>query len=120
MSWYLLTEECLAARGCSNPQICAAIENDGGEKTIRKMRQEQKDIRRAAKAVQRAYELNPTASRTAMREQACKFAISSIFLSLIIQVVLSYAITWAIDWLLDRIFDKDEVDPDGVVQVSPE
>jgi hypothetical protein len=55
-----------------------------------------------------------------MREQACKFAISSIFLSLIIQVVLSYAITWAIDWLLDRIFDKDEVDPDGVVQVSPE
>jgi hypothetical protein len=119
MVWDSLTEECLAARGCSESQICAAIASNNEVKPVRKLRQEQRDIRKAAKAVQKAYELNPNATRPEMREQAYQFVISSFLLSLIIQVVLSYAISWAIDWLLDRIFDKDEVASDGVVQVSP-
>lgn len=119
MLWDSLTEECLTARGCSELQICAAVAGIAGERSVRKLRQEQKDIRRAAKAVRKSYELNPNASRSEMREQAYQFVVSSFLLSLIIQVALSYAISWAIDWLLDRIFDKDEA-PDGVVQVSQE
>lgn len=108
MNWEQAIDECYAEQGCTIAQSAGSAV--AGHKLVRR----RDDIRRAANAVRKAYELDPTADRETVRKQACGFVIGGVVLAFFLQAFLSVGIKLAIDWFLDRIYKPKETKNDGI------
>jgi len=108
MNWEQLIDECCVAQDCAIPLVAGS--SVAGHKLVRR----RDDVRRAANAVRKAYELNPTADRETVRKQACGFVIGGVVLAFFLQAFLSVGIKLAIEWFLDRIYKPKETKNAGI------
>lgn len=108
MNWEQLIDECYTEQGCAIAQSAGSAV--AGHKLVRR----RDDIRRAANAVRKAYEMDPTADRETVRKQACGFVIGGVILVFLLQAFLSVGIKLAIEWFLDRIYKPKEAKNVGV------
>ena len=106
MNWDTLYETYCQQNDCSTAQMSAA--QGLSAKSFKKLQRKRDDIQKAANAVKAAYERNPDANRTAMRQEAYKFIGSSIIIGILIQAVLGIIVRKAIEWFLDRVFEQKE------------
>lgn len=105
MNWETLAEELCEAEGCS-PKLMLQASNS--RKQLRKLEKKRRDIQSAGEAVRRAYEANPTGTRTQVRNQAYQFIIGSSLLAIFFHALLSALIKLAIEWFLDRLYNSQE------------
>jgi len=94
VDWTMLEDQCSTLKGCSSRVMKG--------RPSRKQIKDQKEIAKGIAAVRRAYEENPGASESAVREQAHKFLGMSL-VAIFFQFIFPALAKWAIDWAINRL-----------------
>jgi len=111
MNWDAMTAELCTLCDCHPAQLTGMEESS---KKYRQLLRKQNDIHTAAKAVRKAYEKNPNASREELRKETYKSLAGSVVLLLLVQVLLTAFMKYVIEWFLDQIFNAQESSDDTV------